>query len=74
MPGSPICSGTSAEKQTLIEGQDIELTHFRSTISRLLAQVNDLERINTEALKQQRVAASRLEQDLRLQVTELQPN
>ena len=61
-----------AEKQTLIEGQDIELTDFRSRISSLLAQVNDLERINTEALEQQRVAASRLEQDLRLQVTELQ--
>jgi chromosome segregation ATPase len=61
-----------AEKQTLIEGQDIELTDFRSRISSLLAQVNDLERINTEALEQQRVADTRLEQDLRLQVTELQ--
>jgi chromosome segregation ATPase len=61
-----------AEKQKLIEGQDVELTDFRSRISSLLAQVNDLERINTEALEQQRVAASRLEQDLRLQVTELQ--
>ena len=72
MPGSPICSGTSAEKQKFIEGQDIELTDFRSRISSLLAQVNDLERVNTEALEQQRVAASRLEQDLHLQVTELQ--
>ena len=61
-----------AEKQKLIEDQDVELTDFRSRISSLLAQVNDLERVNTEALEQQRVAASRLEQDLHLQVTELQ--
>jgi chromosome segregation ATPase len=61
-----------AEKQSLMQGRDIELTDLRSQISNLLAQVNDLERTNAEALEQQRVGASRLEQDFRLQVTELQ--
>jgi chromosome segregation ATPase len=61
-----------AEKQSLMQGRDIELTDLRSQISNLLAQVNDLERTNAKALEQQRIAASRLEQDLHLQVTELQ--
>ena len=61
-----------AEKQSLMQGRDIELTDLRSQISNLLAQVNDLERTNAEALEQQRVGASRLEQDRHLQVTELQ--
>ncbi|HEU5237884.1 MAG TPA: hypothetical protein VFU37_12170, partial [Pyrinomonadaceae bacterium] len=61
-----------AEKQSLIQGRDIELTDLRSQISHLLAQVNDLERTNAKALEQQRIATSRLEQDLHLQVTELQ--
>jgi chromosome segregation ATPase len=64
--------GQLAEKHSLIESQDIELTDFRSRINSLLAQVNDLERTNTEALEQQGIAADHLEQDLRLQVSELQ--
>ena len=61
-----------AEKQSLMQGRDIELTDLRSQISDLLSQINDLERANAKALEQQRIAASRLEQDLHLQVTELQ--
>jgi len=61
-----------AEKQLLIERRDIELTDLRSQISGLLTQVSQLERTNAEGQEQQRVAAGRLEQDLRVQVTELQ--
>ena len=61
-----------AEKQSLMQGRDIELTDLRSQISNLLAQVNNLERTNVNAVEQQRIATSRLEQDLHLQVTELQ--
>ncbi len=61
-----------AEQQSLIESRENELTDLRSQINGLVAQVHDLERTNANALEQQRVAASRVEQELHLQVTELQ--
>jgi chromosome segregation ATPase len=59
------------EKQSLMESRDIELNDLRSQINSLLAQVSDSERPNAAVLEQQ-VEANRLEQELRLQVTELQ--
>src|SRR5262245_21794979 len=59
------------EKQSLMEGRDIELADLRSQISGLLAQVSHSERANAEALEQ-RLAASRLEQELRVRAAELQ--
>jgi chromosome segregation ATPase len=61
-----------AEKQSVIESREIEMTALQTQISGLLAQVSHLERANGQALEQQRVAASGLEQSLRNQVTELQ--
>jgi len=60
-----------AEKESLMEGRDIELNDLRSQINSLLAQVSDSECANAAALEQQ-VEASRLEQELHVQVTELQ--
>jgi chromosome segregation ATPase len=59
------------EKQSLMESRDNELTDLRSQISSLLTQVSDSERANAAALEQ-RLEASRLEQQIRVQVTELQ--
>jgi chromosome segregation ATPase len=61
-----------AEKQSLVESRNIEMTDLRSQINDLLAQINHLERANVDALEQQQVAASSMEQSLRVQVNELQ--
>jgi chromosome segregation ATPase len=61
-----------AEKQSLVDSRDLEMTDLRSQISGLLAQINHLERANAQALEKQRVAASSLDQSLRVQVNELQ--
>src|SRR5215813_2773965 len=60
-----------AEKQSLMEGRDIELNDLRSQINSLLAQVSDAERANAAALERP-AEASRLVQEFRVQVTELQ--
>jgi chromosome segregation ATPase len=61
-----------AQKESLIESRDIEVTHLRTQAGDLLAQIIHLERAHAETLEQQRVAASQLEQNLRAQVDELQ--
>ena len=61
-----------AEKQSLVDSRNREMTDLRSQINDLLAQINHLERANAQALEKQRVAASSLDQSLRVQVNELQ--
>ena len=61
-----------AEKQLLIESRDTDMTELRTQISDLLEQISRLERANGQALEQHRIAASDLQQSLRLQLNELQ--
>ena len=61
-----------AEKEPLIESRNIEVRELRTQAGELRSQMTHLERAQGEALEQQRVAAGQLEQNLRIQVSELQ--
>ena len=61
-----------SDKRLLIESRDNEMAELRTQISALLEQISRLERANGQALEQHRIAASDLEQSLRLQLNELQ--
>jgi chromosome segregation ATPase len=60
------------EEQSRMERKNRELTDLQSQTNGLLIQIHDLERSNANTLEQQRAAASLVEQELHLQVTELQ--
>jgi chromosome segregation ATPase len=61
-----------SEKQSFIENRNAEISELQSQITDLLEQGSHLERANREGLEKHRIAATDLEQSLRLQLNELQ--
>jgi len=61
-----------AEKEPLIASRDVEVRALRVQAGELRSQITHLERTQGEKLEKQRVAAGQLEQNLRIQVSDLQ--
>jgi chromosome segregation ATPase len=61
-----------AQKESLIESRDVEVTTLRGQANDLMSRIAHLERVHGAALEQQRVVADQSEQSFRVQVNKLE--